>query len=487
MNIKEFLNKNYISVKEFSKKNYIILSSIIVISILVFLFLFRKIGMKDSGMASIATAMLIFDLYYASIDMKKSILLFIVSFPIFVTARKVVYFDLLFLKVTFESIYITIMFILNIKNIGKFVKDKLCNRESYSAKFLFLIIVFVVLATNSNIFSEHILQSLSSTYISIFIPVMFMFIILVNFKSEDIKSIFYALIVSIDLSCFYGFSQVITNRMSLGDVMRNRNLITFGYHNVNIGAGIILLIVPLVLELVLYRELNKKEKIFVYGSLFTTIIALLITFTRGAWLCFLIITFIMLISKKYKKIFYFFGIAFLISSKWIITFILQRGQVNVDILKNESIMARLQAIVASCIIVIKYPFGAGAATFAELYRKYAMNAYLAFPESFRISAPVANYSMENAHNLWFQIAVEFGIICSILFFIIIINRLKVIFENYSENRGVFTTIIIYMIYSVLTGNEFDHKGVITGTLIMWLIFAIVELNSKENCLNERLT
>lgn len=474
------------NIKEFSKKNYKILGSIIVISIVVFLFLLNKIGIKDSGMVSLATAMLIFQLYYASIDMKKSILLFIVSFPIFVTARKVVYFDVLFIKVTYESIYITIMFILNIKKIGKLVKSKLYNKESYSSKFVFLIISFVVLATNSNIFSEHILKSLSSTYISIFVPVMFMLIILVNFKSEDIKNIYFALILSIDLSCFYGFSQVITNRMSLGDVMRNRNFITFGYHNVNIAAGIILLIVPLVLELILYRKLNKKEKIFVYGSFFVNIIALLITFTRGAWLCFLIVTFIMLISKKYKKIFYFFGIAFLISSKWIITFILQRGQVNVEILKNESIMARLQAIVASSIIVIQYPFGAGAATFAELYKKYAMNAYLAFPESFRINAPVANYAMENAHNLWFQVAVEFGIVCSILFFIIIINRFKVIFQNYSENRGLFTTIIIYIIYSVLTGNEFDHKGVITGTLIMWLIFAIVELNNKEDCLNERL-
>ena len=102
MNIKEFLNKNYISLKEFSKKNYIILCSIIVISIIVFLLLFKRIGIKDSGMVSLATAMLIFDLYYASIDMKKSILLFIVSFPIFVTARKVVYFDVLFIKVTYE-------------------------------------------------------------------------------------------------------------------------------------------------------------------------------------------------------------------------------------------------------------------------------------------------------------------------------------------------------------------------------------------------
>lgn len=472
------------NIKKFLKKNYMVLCSIIAISIVVFLFLFKKFGIKDSVMISLATAMLILELYYASVDMKKSILLFIVSFPIFVTARKAVYFDILFIKVTYESIYITIMFILNIKSIFKYVKGKFCNKESLSSKFLFLVLIFVVLATNSNIFSENILKSLSSTHISIWVPIMFMLITLVNFEEADIKNIFYALILSVDLSCFYGFSQVITNRMTLGTISRNRDLLTFGYHNVNIFAGILLLVLPLVLEIILYRKLNKKEKIFIYGSLFINMIALAITFTRGAWISFLIAGFIILISKKYKKIVYFFGIVFLILSKWIITFILHRGQINAEFFKNESMMARLQGIVASIKIIIQYPFGTGGATFAEFYKKFAMDAYLTFPESIRLKAPIANYSLEMAHNLWFQIAVEFGIVCSILFFIIIVNRLRVIFKNYSENRGVFTSIIIYIIFSVLTGIEFDHKGVITGTLIIWLIFAIVELKNKEGCLNE---
>jgi len=474
------------NIKKFLKQNPILTCGMILSSILIFLFLFRKIGIKDSVMTSLATAMLILTLYYAAVDMKKSILLFIVCFPIFVTARKVVYFDLLFIKVTYESIYITIMFILNIKNIFNFFKAKLFDKESLSSKFLFLVIIFVLLATNSNIFSEDILKSLRSTYTSIWIPVMFMLITLVVFKYEDITNIFYALILSVDLSCFYGFSQVITNQLTLESIKRHRELITFGYHNVNIFAGILLLVLPLVLEMVLYKRLNKKEKGFVYGSLLIHVIALIITFTRGAWISFIIAAFILLISKKYKKVVYLFGIMFLLSSKWIITFILQRGQVTAEFFKNESMMARLQGIIASIIMIIKYPFGAGGATFAELYNKFAIDAYLTFPESIRLKAPIANYPLEMAHNLWFQIAVEFGIVTSILFLIIIINRLRVIFKNYSENRGVFTSVIIYIIFSVLTGIEFDHKGVITGTIIIWLIFAIIELRNKEGCLNEKI-
>ena len=147
------------NIKKFLKQNYMLLGSLIVISIVVFLLLFKSMGIKDSVMIAIATAMLVLELYYASVDMKKSILLFIVSFPIFVTARKAVYFDLLFLKVTYESIYVTILFILNIKDIIKFIKGKFYNKESLSSKFLFLTLIFVLFATNSNIFSENILKS----------------------------------------------------------------------------------------------------------------------------------------------------------------------------------------------------------------------------------------------------------------------------------------------------------------------------------------
>lgn len=472
-------------IKEFLKKNYMLIFCLVVVCVVIFLFLFRKIGIKDSAMVSLATAMLIFELYYVAFDMKISILLFILFFPIFVTARKVVYFDILFIKVSYESIYITILFIVNIKRIGKLIKDKLYKKDTLSSKFFLLVLVFVVLALNSNIFSENIMKSLSSTFISILVPVMFMLITLVVFDASDIKNIYYALILSLDLSCFYGFAQVLMNHMTLGDIQRNRHLLTFGYHNVNIFSGILLLVVPLVLELIFYGRLNKKEKIFIYGSIFTNMIALAITFTRGAWISFLIATFIILISKKYKKIVYIFGIIFLISSKWIFAFILHRG-LNAQIFNNESMIARLQAIVASIKIIIQYPFGTGGATFGALYNKYAIDAYLTFPTPFRLKIPVANYTMEMAHNLWLQIAVEFGLICSILFFIIIVNRLKVIFQDYNENRGIFTSVIVYLIFSVLTGVEFDHKGVITGTLIIWLIFTIIELRNKEGCLNETI-
>ncbi|HCW04358.1 MAG TPA: hypothetical protein DGK91_07425, partial [Clostridium sp.] len=84
------------------------------------------------------------------------------------------------------------------------------------------------------------------------------------------------------------------------------------------------------------------------------------------------------------------------------------------------------------------------------------------PKSLRDKVVASSNLLEHAHNLWLQIGVEFGIVCLIVFILIVINRIKVIFKDYTFNRGVFTSIVAWVIYSTSTGMEFNHKGVITG-------------------------
>ena len=101
------------------------------------------------------------------------------------------------------------------------------------------------------------------------------------------------------------------------------------------------------------------------------------------------------------------------------------------------------------------------------------------PDLMRANLQVADYALEHAHNLFVQIGVEYGIITMILFIIMIINRLTVVVKDYKNNRGIFAAIIVFTIISILTGGEFNHKGVITPTLILWLLFGITILNSTK--------
>ncbi|NFU40230.1 hypothetical protein FDG30_12165 [Clostridium sporogenes] len=64
-----------------------------------------------------------------------------------------------------------------------------------------------------------------------------------------------------------------------------------------------------------------------------------------------------------------------------------------------------------------------------------------------------------------------------------LNRVKVVFKDYSKNRGLFVSLITYIIFSTLTGNEFNHKGVITGTIIIFLVLGLIEINNCKGRIN----
>jgi len=467
------------NIKSIIKDNLKAILIILAISMISGIILRKSVGIKDAGMFSMATAFLLFEIYYSFVDIKKSILLFIISFPILVTARKICYFDFLFFKFTYEAIYIQFIFIANFKMILAYLKRVLIYKNSLNAKFIVLSIIFIIFAFNSSIFSKNIIKSVGAAYLGVLIPIMFMLIIVAIFKKNEIDKIIYSLILSIDLSCLYGFFQIFKNHISFNMIESRRYLITFGYHNINIFAGILITVFPILSEKILYNKKNKKENIFLYVSLAIYLSALFITYSRGAWISSIFAVFIILISKKYKKFVYVFTALILLGARWIIPFILHRGRVHVMFFSNESMVARVQSIFTSAAILFKNPFGIGGGNFASAYNEYALKGYLIMPKDYRIRIPIANYPLEMAHNLVLQIAVEFGLVCVIVFLIIIINRVVAIFKNYRLNRGIFTSIMVWAIFSITTGTEFNHKGVITGTLIMWLIFGLVSLNVKE--------
>lgn len=204
------------------------------------------------------------------------------------------------------------------------------------------------------------------------------------------------------------------------------------------------------------------------------------TFTRGAWLTLIVVLFLMLISKKYRKVIIAFLALFVVAAKPLISFILQRGT-STSILNNQSAIARLQSIFNSLYMMSLYPFGIGSGNYENMYKKNLIDSYYFIPENIRQQISVANYSLENAHNLWLQIGVDLGIICLIVFLIIFINRIKSSVKVFDCKKGLTVSLIVYILFSLITGIEFDHKGVITEALIIWLIFAMTIITEKKSC------
>lgn len=458
----------------------------IAISFVLALALLSVIGKKDSLLLLITSFLTIFAITLLD-NSKKSILVFIVSLPFLVTARKFFYCDFLIFKVSFEAIYISALFFVNASKIMRMLKNTYKNGNRSAFNFLAYSFVFIILAYSSTIYSVDAMKSIRLIFISVVIPILFMLSVLVNFSKKDIKLILYALILQCSFSSIYGFMQIgkiAIHGISLSRISSHRMEYTFGYHNVNIYAAIALIIIPFIFERILYHNNTKKEKIFLYITGIINVFGILATFTRGAWLMFMLGFAIILISKKYRKIFYGGGILLLLGCKPIFSFILHRGMgSSFDLLANESLLARIEATITSFRIMLEYPFGIGAGNFSIFYKKYISQAYLWLPLDFRTKITVASYNMEHAHNLFLQIATELGIITSVIFIIIVINRIVISAKNFSEQRAFVASVVIFFVYSIATGGELEHKGVITGTIIFWLLFGVIQIlynDSKEN-------
>lgn len=460
----EYIRKNL-------KEYYKLLSVSFLLSAIVSVLLLSSIGMRTAAMLFAALFFLTMNIYLIFKDRKKSILLFLVLLPIYTTVRRICYFDFFFIKITFETIYVAILFIFSFKDI---VKIKL-NRS-----FLYLILVFLILCINSSFFSSDIMRSLREVYIGLLTPVMLMMTFITYFHKEDKYKVYYSVISAMNFSCIYGYLQLLMKgARSLSTIKSNRIFLTFGFHNVNIFAGILITILPLLLEMILYKKNTKKEKLYIYLSFLNYTLAIILTFTRGAWLTYIMVIFLSLMGKKYRKILYLASIPAVFLAKPVLSYIINRGT-STSFLNNSSAVARLQSIFTDIIIMKKYPFGIGGGSFGEAYKRFSFEGYLLMPENIRFNAIVAPYPLEHAHNLLLQIGVEFGIVAAIIFVLIIINCIKASWADLSYSSGALIGIVIYFIFSVITGNEFNHKGVITGTVVIFILFGIVHLGSKKN-------
>jgi O-antigen ligase len=466
-----------------NKEIIIKIVSAFVISLIFAVASFSAIGKKNAVLLLISTFIAMFAITMLN-DRKKSILIFIVSLPILVTARKFFYVDFLVFKLSLESIYITVLFFVSIKDIFKTFKALFKGPKLISFDYIIYAIIFIILALNSTMFSTDILRSIRLVFISVLIPIMFMLSIISTFDLKDIKAILYAMILQCSFSSFYGFVQIgkiASKGISMSRISSHRQEYTFGYHNVNIYAAIVILIIPIIIERILYHKNTKNEKIFLYVACGINAMGVFATFTRGAWLMFILAFGIVLISKRYRKVIYGFIIFLVLVSKPLLAYILQRGMgTKVDILANESFFARIEATLTSFRIAWDYPFGIGSGNYAVLYKRYIIPGYQLLPYSFRTRISVASYNMEHAHNLFFQIGVELGILTMVVFIFIIINRFIFAIKNFSKMRGIVAGLTSYFVYSVTTGGELEHKGVITGTLLLWLVFAIIEIYNKSS-------
>lgn len=457
-------------------KKYIKWSSIAIFIIVSALLSVKAVGVKDGATFTLSLVVTLYILINAKKDIKKCLYLFIVSMPILVTARKLLYLDLFLIKLNFESIIILYIFITNFKSIIDKGRE-FVNRYKILSYF---IILFCLFSYISCMFSSKPILSLELTTTSILLPIILGLIFITIFEKRDIKKIAYALILSINFSCLYGLLQLLGILVSGGHLKDSRDMLTFGYHNVNIFVNVALMVFPLLLNEILYKKNSTMEKVFLILSGVLQMGCIFITFSRGAWLSLGLVVVLIIFSKKYKYLFIVMVIIGGLLSPIVLPKVMGRGDSSTHFLQNTSNTARLLSIVTSKDVMIDNVFGVGYGNFNEVYRTNVADSYLSLNYNLRKNMTAPLYTMEHAHNFFLNIGVELGVTPFISIVGIMGIFIWLCIKKYKENRGIFVSLIIFIFIGLTTGIQLNHKGVLTNTYILWILFGIIILNNVES-------
>ncbi|WP_195263774.1 O-antigen ligase family protein [Clostridium sp. 1001275B_160808_H3] len=436
----------------------------------------KAVGIKDGFTFTLSLIITLYILFNAKKNIKRCMYLFIMSMPILVTARKLLYLDLFIIKLNFESIIILYLFICNYKQI----KLKIVELFERNKKLFYFIILLCFSSYISCMFSTNFILSLELTTTSILVPVLLAVLALSVFNKEDIKRIVYSLIISVNFSCLYGIVQLLGIGLSIDAIKSSREMITFGYHNVNIFVNVVLMVFPLLLNEILYKKNTIKENVFLILSAILQMGSTFITFSRGAWLSLGLVVVLILFSKKYRYVFMAIVIAGGLMSPFVLPKIMGRGDSSSHFLQNTSNTARVLSIIASKDIMLDNIFGVGYGNFNENYRLNADDAYMSIDYEVRKNMVTPLYTMEHAHNLFLNVGVELGIFALIAILGIFIIQIRKSISNYGESRGIFVSLILFIFIGVTTGIQLNHKGVVTNTYILWLLFAMILLIDKND-------
>lgn len=299
------------------------------------------------------------------------------------------------------------------------------------------------------------------------------------FREEDFFVVAQVLIFALAIISFYGIYQhfwglEITRQMLMQNpelmknisetyldrISSNRIFSTFVYPN--IFAGYILLLYPVVFFSVFLKK-NKNYFWQIYNGLILALILPVFAATEsmGGWLCFLIVSFLILlfILIPAKRTYLYFCIALFLASIFLIFFSIKTGIFP----KLSSLMDRVNYWIAALQIFKNNPAGIGHGNFSQFYLQF--------------KAP-GSMEAKYAHNLIFEILVSTGISGLFLFLLSIFLFIKTNVDNFftSKNyllKGFIFGMIGFFLHSLV---DFDYADAAITTIV-FAFAGLVESNS----------
>ena len=306
-----------------------------------------------------------------------------------------------------------------------------------------------------------------------FILSYFLMINIVETKGE-FKFLLYVFIVSSVITAILGIYQYI-----LGDVysqawldsnmfedIKMRVYATF--ENPNVYGEYLILTIPLIVSL-FFTEKGFIKKLFLLGSFGITMLAMVLTFSRGCWLGIILALGILLIMID--KRFIWLGVLGIAVMPFVLPETIMNRFLSIGNLNDSSTSYRVYIWLGTLAMLKDYWFsgiGLGITSFNKIYPIYSYN---------NVSAP-------HSHNLFLQIIVEYGMIGLIVFLGILYNfyketTIKMLKQKSILTAGIVSGVTGFLLQSMFDNTWYNYRVVLIFWMILGLGIASVKLKAED--------
>jgi O-antigen ligase len=338
------------------------------------------------------------------------------------------------------------------------------------------ILAFVFIIGFCAVTSISMAESIKIALLTIaFILFYFVFINVITSKKQ-LYTMLYLFIIAGTIASIYGiyqymvgdlYSQAWLDKEMFEDI-KMRVYSTFA--NPNVFGEYLLLVIPIGVSL-FWTEKGIIKKLFLLGSVGITLIALILTISRGCWLG--ILFSLMILALIIDRRLIFVGIAMLLIAPFVLPESILERFMSIGNMGDTSTSYRVFIWMGTIAMLKDYWFsgiGLGISSFNSVYPIYAFNG---------ISAP-------HSHNLYLQMIVEYGLVGLIVFVGVIYYFYKTIVISLIKKKNIVLAGILCGVSGFLLQSLTDHSWYnYRVLLIFWIVYAIgISMSEINNNVKE---
>ena len=295
-------------------------------------------------------------------------------------------------------------------------------------------------------------------------------------NKKQFKFILYLFIIATVLTAVYGlyqykygdlYSQAWLDTDMFEDI-KMRVYSTF--ENPNVYGEYLILAIPIIISL-MWEEKGIAKKLMLLAALGITMLAMVLTFSRGCWLGAMFA--IALLAVMIDRRFIILGILALMAMPFVLPETIINRFMSIGNMGDSSTSYRVYILLGTLAMLKDYWFsgiGMGITSFNTVYPIYSYN----------------NVTTPHSHNLFLQIVVEYGIVGLIIFAGVMYNFYKETIISVFKNKNVVTMGFISGVSGFMIESLFDHTWYnYRVVLIFWIVIALGILSTRFSIKEEK--